>query len=93
MMPEVTLPENFVRESLTISQDGRVNVKIAGSNDPVEVGQLEIYRFVNPPGLSAVEKTSTRLPTLRAMPSADVRDLTGWVKPYRNSWRCRMFRW
>ena len=54
MLPEVILPENFVRSSLAISQDGRVNVKIAGSDDPIEVGQLEIYRFVNPAGLSSV---------------------------------------
>ena len=54
LMPEVILPENFVRESLSISQDGRVSVKVAGSNDPVEVGQLEIYRFVNPAGMNAI---------------------------------------
>lgn len=54
MMPEIILPDNFVRDSLTISQDGRVNVKVAGSDDPVEVGQLEVYRFVNPPGLSSI---------------------------------------
>jgi flagellar basal-body rod protein FlgG len=54
MMPEIILPDNFVRDSLTISQDGRVNVKVAGSDDPIEVGQLEVYRFVNPPGLSSI---------------------------------------
>ena len=54
LMPEVVLPENFVRESLAVSQDGRVSVKIAGSNDPVEVGQMELYRFVNPAGMNAI---------------------------------------
>jgi len=54
MMPEVILPENFIRESLTISQDGRVTVKVPGSDDPIEVGQLEIYRFVNPAGMQAI---------------------------------------
>lgn len=54
MLPEVILPENFVRDSIAISQDGRVTVKVAGSDDPIEVGQLEIYRFVNPPGLSSI---------------------------------------
>ena len=54
LMPEVNLPENFVRESLTISQDGRITVKVAGSNDPVAVGQLELYRFVNPAGMNAI---------------------------------------
>ncbi|TFG59170.1 MAG: flagellar basal-body rod protein FlgG [Spirochaetales bacterium] len=54
LLPETVLPENFVRDSLTISQDGRVSVKVAGSDEPIEVGQLQIYRFVNPAGLQAV---------------------------------------
>jgi flagellar basal-body rod protein FlgG len=54
LMPEIILPEGFLRESLTISQDGRATVKIAGIDDPIEVGQIEIYRFINPSGLQAV---------------------------------------
>ncbi len=54
VMPEVVLPDDFVRNSLTISQDGRITVKVAGSDDPVEVGQMELFRFVNPAGLKAV---------------------------------------
>ncbi len=50
----MTLPENFIPETLTISQDGRVNVKVPGNDDPVLVGQLELYRFPNPVGLSAI---------------------------------------
>ena len=54
VLPELILPQNFVRDSLAISQDGRVSVKIAGSDNPVQVGQIELYRFVNPAGLEAV---------------------------------------
>ena len=54
VMPEVVLPDNFVRDSLTISQDGRITVKVAGSDDPLDVGQMEVYRFVNPAGLQAI---------------------------------------
>jgi flagellar basal-body rod protein FlgG len=54
LSPEIILPEGFQPESLTISQDGRVTVKVNGSDDPVEVGQLEVYRFVNPAGLQAI---------------------------------------
>ena len=54
VMPEVILPENFIRESLTISQDGRITVKVAGSDDALEIGQMELYRFVNPGGLQAI---------------------------------------
>jgi flagellar basal-body rod protein FlgG len=54
LLPEVVLPEGFIRDSLTISQDGRISVNLPGLDDPVEVGQLELYRFVNPAGLTAV---------------------------------------
>ena len=54
LMPEVVLPEGFINDSLTISQDGRVTVKVAGSDDPLAVGQLELYRFVNPAGLQSI---------------------------------------
>jgi len=53
-LPEIILPEGFIRDTMTVSQDGRVTVKIAGVDDPIEVGQVEIYRFVNPAGLTAV---------------------------------------
>ncbi len=52
--PPVVLPDNFIHESLAISQDGRITVKIIGEDDPIEVGQLEIYRFVNPAGLASI---------------------------------------
>ena len=54
VMPEVIFPEGFVRESITISQDGRVTVKLAGSDDPVEIAQVEIYRFINPAGFQSI---------------------------------------
>ena len=54
LMPEIILPQDFIPETLTISQDGRVTVKVPGQDDPIEVGQLELYRFPNPVGLTAV---------------------------------------
>jgi flagellar basal-body rod protein FlgG len=54
MMPEIILPEGFIRESVTVNQDGRVTVLVPGSDDPIDVGQVELYRFVNPAGLQAV---------------------------------------
>ncbi|MDY6967285.1 MAG: flagellar basal-body rod protein FlgG [Spirochaetota bacterium] len=52
--PPVILPENFIMNTLTISQDGRITVKVVGEEDPIEVGLMEIYRFVNPAGLSSI---------------------------------------
>ena len=52
-MPEIILPENFDISSLTVSDDGRVSVKVAGDDNPIQVGQMELYRFANPAGLEA----------------------------------------
>ncbi len=52
--PPIVLPENFIMNTLSISQDGRVTVGIVGEEDPIDVGQLEISRFVNPAGLQSI---------------------------------------
>ena len=54
VQPEVVLPEDAVRESLNISQNGQVSVRIAEESDPIEIGQLQLYRFVNPAGMTAI---------------------------------------
>jgi flagellar basal-body rod protein FlgG len=53
-MPEIIMPEGFIRDTLTITQDGRITVKVPGNDDPIQIGQMEIYRFVNPAGLNAI---------------------------------------
>lgn len=52
--PPIVFPENFIHETIAISKDGRVTCKIVGEEDPIEMGQLEIYRFVNPAGLQNI---------------------------------------
>ncbi|MCL2762147.1 MAG: flagellar basal-body rod protein FlgG [Treponema sp.] len=56
LLPDIILPEGFLPETLTVSQDGRVTVKVPqiDENDPIEVGRIELYRFANPVGLTAV---------------------------------------
>lgn len=54
VLPDIVMPEGFIPETLTVSADGRVTVKIPGSDDPVMVGQMELYRFPNPVGLNAI---------------------------------------
>ncbi|UGQ16424.1 flagellar basal-body rod protein FlgG [Borrelia sp. RT5S] len=54
LLPEVSFPEEYIQDSLTISQEGMISVKIDGDSDPVELGQIEISRFINPAGLVAV---------------------------------------
>ena len=54
MNPPITFPEDFVAESVSISQDGRITCKVQGSDENIEVGTMELYRFVNPAGLSSI---------------------------------------
>lgn len=51
VIPEIIMPEGFQLETLSISDTGRVNVKVNGQQEPIEVGQLELYRFPNAVGL------------------------------------------
>ena len=53
LMPEVVLPEGFIPDSLNVSQQGRVTVKIPGSDEAVDVAQIDLYRFANAAGLQA----------------------------------------
>jgi flagellar basal-body rod protein FlgG len=76
LMPELVLPENFIPESLAVSQQGKVTVKIPGNDVPVDVGQINLYRFVNNAGLQAIgENLFMETPAsgnaLRGMPGAD----------------------
>jgi len=55
VLPDIIMPENFLPQSITVSQDGRVSVIVPQIDDePIQVGQIELYRFPNPVGLTAV---------------------------------------
>jgi flagellar basal-body rod protein FlgG len=56
VLPDIVMPENFLPESITVSKDGRVGVKVPEINpdEPIPVGQIELYRFPNPVGLTAL---------------------------------------
>ncbi len=53
VMPEIILPAGYDIHTLSISDDGRVSVRVAGKSDPTDVGQMELYRFPNAVGLEA----------------------------------------
>jgi flagellar basal-body rod protein FlgG len=56
VLPDIVMPENFLPESITVSKDGRVDVRVPeiDPDDPIPVGQIELYRFPNPVGLTAI---------------------------------------
>ncbi|OHD12693.1 MAG: flagellar basal-body rod protein FlgG [Spirochaetes bacterium GWB1_48_6] len=61
VLPEVILPEGFERDSFTVDQMGRATVKVAGSDDPIQVAQMELFRFPNPAGLQAIGQNNFKM--------------------------------
>lgn len=70
VMPEIIVPENFDIHTLTITDQGKVTVKVAGDDTPVEVGQLELYRFPNQVGLEAVGDSLFKVTNASGQPIA-----------------------
>ena len=55
LLPDIVMPENFLPNSISVTQDGKVSVIVPQIDDePIEIGQIELYRFPNPVGLTAV---------------------------------------
>jgi flagellar basal-body rod protein FlgG len=52
VQPGITIPEGA--QSISISEDGIVSVRISGDSAPQEAGTLELADFVNPAGLQAI---------------------------------------
>jgi len=52
LTPEITIPEDAT--SISVSIDGQVAVLLIGNDEPQTIGQIELARFINPAGLSAV---------------------------------------
>jgi flagellar basal-body rod protein FlgG len=52
LLPEITIPTDA--ESISVGTDGTVEVMQVGNDTPVQLGQIELARFVNPAGLSAI---------------------------------------
>jgi flagellar basal-body rod protein FlgG len=50
--PEITVPPDTM--TLTVHADGRVEAKVAGRDQPEELGQLDLFQFPNPGGLEAI---------------------------------------
>lgn len=51
MEPVINLPDDVNSESITISRNGEVSGRTAGSDQLQVLGQIELARFINPVGL------------------------------------------
>jgi len=70
ILPEITIPEDAT--SIAIGKDGSIQVMQVGSDEPTEVGQLELARFVNPAGLSAIGRNMMEMTAASGDPITDV---------------------
>jgi flagellar basal-body rod protein FlgG len=50
--PGITIPPEST--AVTVRPDGTISATVAGRQDPLELGQLEIYAFTNPAGLASI---------------------------------------
>ena len=50
--PNISIPEDTV--SVAVGSDGTIEVLQAGQDEPVQIGQIEMARFINPSGLAAI---------------------------------------
>jgi flagellar basal-body rod protein FlgG len=52
MLPEMTIPVDAT--AVSVGTDGVIEVMIFGQEESVEIGQIELARFINPAGLMAI---------------------------------------
>lgn len=68
VQPEISFPDGT--SSISISIEGMVSVLVAGSDDPQDIGQLELVRFANPGGLEALGRNLYRSTAASGEPQA-----------------------
>lgn len=54
LIPEVIFPEGFEFTKINISQEGVIEVQVAGNDEIIEVETITLSRFINPAGLSSI---------------------------------------
>ncbi len=56
LLENITIDANAPSDSIVIASDGQVSDKVAGQTNSNPVGQIQLARFVNPSGLTAIGK-------------------------------------
>ena len=72
--PSITIPADTT--DITIAPDGTVSVLLFGDVEPETVGQIELVRFINPPGLTSLGQnlygeTASSGPPMPANPGSE----------------------
>lgn len=78
MIPEITIPEDAT--SVSVGSDGTVEVLQFGSDTPTTIGQIELARFINPTGLTALGRNLYSVTGASGDPITDVPTQNGLGK-------------
>ncbi len=54
--PPITLPPGSIASTFNVNEQGEVTVKVGDEMRPTRIGQIDLFRFVNPAGLQAIGK-------------------------------------
>jgi flagellar basal-body rod protein FlgG len=76
LQPGINLPQDT--ESVNISPEGLVSVKITGSDSPETIGQIELAKFVNPAGLSSLGRNLYEQTSSSGQPQYGTPDTEGY---------------
>jgi len=61
LLPGITIPPNT--KSLNISEDGKVQAFLTNQTEPLDLGQIPVFTFVNPAGLADLGGNLARVTT------------------------------
>ncbi|HHY33875.1 MAG TPA: flagellar basal-body rod protein FlgG [Firmicutes bacterium] len=74
--PEITIPPEAV--DISIGTDGTVSVILSGESEPQELGKIELAKFVNPAGLSAIGRNLFTATASSGQPAVGTPGLEGF---------------
>ena len=74
--PPITLPPGAINNTFSVSENGEVTVIIEDDIRPTRIGQIDLFRFVNPAGLQAIgmnlfRETVASGPEIQGTPGLD----------------------
>jgi len=73
--PGIVVPQGV--KSVTIGQDGIVTASVAGQTAPVQLGQLQLASFINPPGLQPLGNNLVAETAASGVPTVNTPGLNG----------------
>ena len=75
LTPEITIPDDTT--AISVGTDGIVQVLLFGDDQPSDVGQIELARFINPSGLSAIGRNLLVRTSASGEPMTDIPTQSG----------------